>query len=139
MHAFDFALLEGQRLVIRQAGEGLRFRTLDGLDHVMPAAAVMVCDGKKPVSIAGVMGGENSEIRDTTVDVVLESAYWNPSSIRRTAKSLGISTDASQRFERGADPNGVPYALERAAGLSWSLQEVRPEGRFVFKAGRNVS
>jgi len=121
MHAFDYALLEGQRLVIRQAGEGLRFRTLDGLDRVMPAAAVMVCDGKKPVSIAGVMGGENSEIRDTTVDVVLESAYWNPSSIRRTAKSLGISTDASQRFERGADPNGVPYALERAAALVMEL------------------
>ncbi len=117
MHAFDYALLEDARLVIRQAGEGLRFRTLDGQEHDMPPAAVMVCDGKKPVSIAGVMGGENSEIQDSTVDVVLESAYWNPSSIRRTAKALGISTDASQRFERGADPNGVLYALDRATAL----------------------
>ncbi len=117
MHAFDYALLENARLVIRQAGEGLRFRTLDGQEHDMPATAVMVCDGSKPVSIAGVMGGENSEIQDSTVDVVLESAYWNPSSIRRTAKALGISTDASQRFERGADPNGVLYALNRATAL----------------------
>lgn len=117
MHAFDHALLEDARLVIRRAGEGLTFRTLDGVDHAMPESAVMVCDGRKPVSIAGVMGGENSEIRDSTVDVVLESAYWNPASIRRTAKALGISTDASQRFERGADPNGVTYALDRAAAL----------------------
>jgi len=117
MHAFDYALLQESRLVIRQAGEGLRFKTLDGQEHDIPAAAVMVCDGKKPVSIAGVMGGENSEIQDSTVDVVLESAYWNPSSIRRTAKALGLSTDASQRFERGADPNGVMYALDRAAAL----------------------
>ena len=77
----------------------------------------MVCDAEREVSIAGIMGGENSEINDATTDVVLEAAYWNPSSIRRTAKALGISTDASQRFERGADPNGVDYALDRAAGL----------------------
>ncbi len=117
MHAFDHARLEGSRLVIRQAGEGATFRTLDGADHQLPASAVMVCDGAKPVSIAGVMGGENSEINDATVDVVLESAYWNPSSIRRTAKTLGISSDASQRFERGADPNAVMFALDRAAAL----------------------
>ena len=117
MHAFDYALLEDARLVIRQAGDGLKFKTLDGWERDIPPASVMVCDGRKPVSIAGVMGGENSEIRNDTVDVVLESAYWNPSSIRRTAKSLGLSTDASQRFERGADPNGVLYALDRAAAL----------------------
>jgi phenylalanyl-tRNA synthetase beta chain len=117
MHAFDYSLLEEKQLVIRQAGEGLHFRTLDGQARQIPASSVMVCDGKKPVSIAGVMGGENSEIQDTTVDVVLESANWNPSSIRRTAKSLGLSTDASQRYERGADPNVVLYALNRAASL----------------------
>lgn len=117
MHAFDYALLEESRLVIKHAGEGLKFRTLDGWDRDIPPLSVMVCDGRKPVSIAGVMGGENSEIRNETVDVVLESAYWNPSSIRRTAKSLGLSTDASQRFERGADPNAVMFALDRAAAL----------------------
>jgi len=76
-----------------------------------------VCDAEREVSIAGVMGGANSEIGDSTVDVVLESACWDPSSIRRTAKTLGISSDASQRYERGADPNIVPVALDRAAGL----------------------
>ncbi len=92
MHAFDHALLEGRRLVIRRAGSGLRFVTLDGKEHDLPSASMMVCDGRKPVSIAGVMGGANSEIGESTVDVVLEAAYWNPSSIRRTAKALGIST-----------------------------------------------
>ncbi len=117
MHAFDYALLEEQRLVIRRAGSGLRFVTLDGKEHEVPSASMMVCDGKKPVSIAGVMGGANSEIGESTVDVVLEAAYWNPSSIRRTAKAVGISTDASQRFERGADPKAIRFVLDRAAAL----------------------
>lgn len=117
MHAFDYGRLKGGKIIIRQAGPGTAFTTLDGKSHTLPDGAVMVCDAEREVSIAGVMGGENSEISDTTVDVVLESANWNPSSIRKTAKSLGISSDASQRFERGADPNIVPYALDRAAQL----------------------
>lgn len=121
LHAFDHALLERSRIVVRRAGEGQTFTTLDGRTHTLPADAIMVCDGVKPVSVAGVMGGANSEIRDATVDIVLESAYWNPSSIRKTARALGISTDASQRFERGADPNGVRYALDRAAALVLEL------------------
>jgi phenylalanyl-tRNA synthetase beta chain len=117
LHAFDYALLRGGAIVVRQAPAGTRFTTLDGKIHTLPDGAVMVCDAEREVSIAGIMGGANSEINDATVDVVLEAAYWNPSSIRRTAKALGISTDASQRFERGADPNGVEYALDRAAEL----------------------
>jgi len=117
MHAFDHALLDGGALVIQPAGKGVRFTTLDGREHTMPEGAIMICDANKPVSVAGVMGGANSEIRPETVDVVLEGAYWNASSIRRTAKALGVSTDASQRFERGGDPNAVPYALSRAAAL----------------------
>jgi phenylalanyl-tRNA synthetase beta chain len=117
MHAFDYSLLEGRKLVIKPAGEGLKFKTLDGQERQIPPASVMVCDAVKPVSIAGVMGGENSEIQDATVDVVLESANWYPSSIRLTAKALGLSTDASQRYERGADPNIVEYALNRATAL----------------------
>jgi phenylalanyl-tRNA synthetase beta chain len=117
LHAFDYALLKGGTIIVRQAAPGAKFRTLDGKEHDLPPGAVMVCDGEREVSVAGVMGGENSEIRDTTVDAVLEAACWNPASIRRTAKSLGISSDASQRFERGADINGVEYALDRAAGL----------------------
>ena len=117
LHAFDYALLKGGKIIVRQAAPGAKFRTLDGKEHDLPPGAVMVCDGEREVSVAGVMGGENSEIRDTTADVVLEAACWNPANIRRTARSLGISSDASQRFERGADINGVEYALDRAAGL----------------------
>ncbi len=121
LHAFDYALLRGRAIVVRQAAPGARFTTLDGKEHALPDGTVMVCDADREVSIAGVMGGANSEINDATVDVVLEAAYWNPSSIRRTAKTLGISTDASQRFERGADPNGVRYALDRSASLVTEL------------------
>jgi phenylalanyl-tRNA synthetase beta chain len=121
MHAFDYALLRGGKIVIRQAAPGATFTTLDGKEHALPPGSVMVCDAEREVSIAGIMGGANSEIRETTADVVLEAAYWNPASIRRTAKALGISTDASQRFERGADPNCVDYALERAASLILDL------------------
>jgi phenylalanyl-tRNA synthetase beta chain len=121
MHAFDYALLEGGKIVVRQAGDGVKFTTLDDKEHQIPSASVMVCDAVKPVSVAGVMGGANSEIRPDTVDVVLEAAYWNPSSIRRTARALGMSTDASQRFERGADPNAVGFALDRAAAFVLEL------------------
>jgi phenylalanyl-tRNA synthetase beta chain len=117
MHAFDYALLKGSEIVVRQTKGTVSFATLDGKEHKLPPGTVMVCDAQREVSIAGVMGGANSEINDNTVDVVIESAYWNPSSIRRTSKRLGINTDASQRFERGADPNGVMYALNRAAQL----------------------
>ncbi len=121
LHAFDHALLRGGRIVVRCAKGGTPFTTLDGKDHALPAGAVMVCDGEKEVSIAGIMGGANSEISDTTADIVIEAACWNPSSIRKTAKLLGISTDASQRFERGADPGGVRYALDRTAALVLEL------------------
>jgi phenylalanyl-tRNA synthetase beta chain len=117
MHAFDYAQLTGGKIVVRQAAPGAAFTTLDGKSHTLPDGAVMVCDSEREVSVAGVMGGANSEISDTTVDVVIESANWYPSSIRKTAKKLGISSDASQRFERGADPNIVLYALDRAAQL----------------------
>ncbi len=121
MHAFDHAMLRGGTIIIRQATEGTRFTTLDGREHSLPAGTVMVCDAEREVSVAGVMGGANSEISEGTVDIVLESAYWKPASIRKTAKALGIVSDASQRFERGADPQGVRYALDRAAGLVLEL------------------
>ena len=117
LHAFDHALLRGGRIVVRGARGGTPFTTLDGRPHSLPEGAVMVCDAEREVSIAGIMGGANSEISDDTVDIVIEAAYWKPSSIRRTARALGISTDASQRFERGADPNGVRFALDRTAQL----------------------
>ncbi len=117
MHAFDYRLLKGGRIIVRQAAPGTTFTTLDGKSHILPEGAVMVCDAEREVSVAGVMGGANSEINNETSDIVLEAAYWNPPSIRRTAKALGIVSDASQRFERGADPNVIPFALDRAAQL----------------------
>ena len=117
LHAFDYSLLKGGKIIVRQARAGKSFTALDGQKHELPEGAIVVCDEEREVSIAGIMGGANSEISETTADVVLEAACWNPPSIRRTARALGISTDASQRFERGADPNAVPYALNRAAQL----------------------
>ena len=117
MHAFDLNLLRGARIIVRQTAAETPFQTLDGADHRLPAGTVMVCDAVGEVSIAGIMGGANSEIRETTTDVVLESACWHPTAIRRTSKFLGLSTDASQRFERGADIGMVPWALDRAADL----------------------
>ncbi len=117
LHAFDFDTLAGGRIVVRPAGQGERFTTLDSREHELPAGALMICDAERAVAIAGVMGGENSEITDSTTTVLLESAYFDPASVRRTARLLGISTDASYRFERGADINILGYALDRAAAM----------------------
>ena len=117
LHAFDFDNLEENRIVVSTASEGEAFTTLDGKERRMQGDMLMICDGRKPVGIAGVMGGLNSEIEDGTTRVLLESAYFDPISIRRTAKRLGLNTDASHRFERGVDPHGTLYALDRAARL----------------------
>ena len=117
LHAFDYALLLGKRLVVRQREQAGEFTTLDGRTYRVPEGAVMVCDAEREISIAGVMGGANSQIGPTSEDIVIESACWNPSNIRRTAKLIGVSTDASYRFERGVDHGGILYALNRAAQL----------------------
>jgi phenylalanyl-tRNA synthetase beta chain len=117
LHAFDFDLLRGGRIVVRRAGEGEVFTTLDSQQRQLSAADLVICDAEGPVALAGIMGGENSEIRPDTVNILIESAYFNPSTIRRTAKRLGLHTESSHRFERGADVNMVPLALDRAAAL----------------------
>ncbi len=117
LHAFDYDRLAGHEIQVRLSREGEKFITLDGKEHTLPSDVVLICDGEKPVAIGGIMGGENSEVTNDTVNILLESAYFNPVYINRAAKKLGISTDASQRFERGADPNGVIRALDRAAQL----------------------
>ncbi|MCK5099344.1 MAG: phenylalanine--tRNA ligase subunit beta, partial [Desulfobacteraceae bacterium] len=104
-----------------RAGKTLDFTTLDGKEHKLEPDTLMICDGEKSVAIAGVMGGENSEISDSTTKVLVESAYFNPISIRKTAKKTGINTDASHRFERGVDPEGVINALNRAVELMAEL------------------
>ncbi len=117
LHAFDYHKLAENRIVVRRAAEGERLTTLDEIDRELTADMLVIADAEKPVALAGVMGGYDSEITETTCDVLLESAYFNPSSIRATAKALGMSTEASYRFERGADPGVVLTALDRAAAL----------------------
>jgi phenylalanyl-tRNA synthetase beta chain len=117
LHAFDFNRLEEKRIVVRTAAPGFTFTTLDGTGRRMPKDALMICDGKKPVALAGIMGGLNSEVEEDTTDILLESAYFDPMGIRRTSKQLGLTTEASIRFERGIDPNGSLRAAERAADL----------------------
>jgi phenylalanyl-tRNA synthetase beta chain len=103
--------------VVRTAGTGERFVTLDQKERLLDNETLMICDGKKPVAIGGVMGGLNSEITQATTRVLIESAYFNPAGIRRTSKKLGLKTEASFRFERGVDPRGTVRALDRAASL----------------------
>ncbi len=117
LHAFDYDRLAENRIVVRTAGEGERFHTLDGKERVLTADMLMICDGEKPVAVGGVMGGMNSEIGETTTRVLIESAYFDPVSIRKTSKKLGLATDASHRFERGVDPERTVVALNRAAQL----------------------
>jgi phenylalanyl-tRNA synthetase beta chain len=121
LHAFDFDHLAGHRIVVRTAAEGEPFTTLDQKERRLSDRMLMICDGEKPVAVGGVMGGLNSEIEDTTTRVLIESACFDPVSVRRTSKALGLNTDASHRFERGVDPDGTLFALDRAAGLMAEL------------------
>ncbi|SCA62571.1 Phenylalanine--tRNA ligase beta subunit [Chlamydiales bacterium SCGC AG-110-P3] len=117
LHAFDYDKVDGHRIEVRSAQDGERFVTLDGEEQVLQDGDLLICDGKTPVAIGGVMGGQNSEVSDTTVNVLLESAYFDPRRVRRTARRLGLLTESSARFERGADPCNVIAALDRAAEL----------------------
>ena len=117
LHAFDFDRLAENRIVVRVAKEGETFTTLDQKDRRLDSEMLMICDGEKSVAIGGVMGGMNSEVEETTTRVLLESAYFDPVSIRKTSKKTGLTTDASHRFERGVDPQGTITALHRVAQL----------------------
>ncbi len=117
LHAFDYNNIAKSKIEVKRAGSDIEFKTLDGKSHTLDPDMLMICDGERPVGIAGVMGGENSEILDSTTKVLVESAYFNPISIRRTAKRSGINTDASHRFERGVDPASTKDVLKRAVLL----------------------
>jgi len=121
LHAFDYDLLEDHKIIVRHAKAGEKFTTLDEKEHTLTDTSLLICDGKKPVALAGVMGGLNSEISNDTINVLLESAYFDPINTRKTSKTVGISTDSSQRFERGVDPEGQIYAVERATQLIYKL------------------
>lgn len=121
LHAFDFDQIAGRKIVVRLSEGNEPFRTLDSRDWILPDGTLLICDAERPVAIAGVMGGENSEVTDSTVNVLIESAYFDPSTIRRASKKLGIQTDSSYRFERGVDPQGQVWAAARAAQLIQEL------------------
>lgn len=113
LHAFDLSRLEGGTIRVRTARAGERIRTLDSMDRPLSADTLCICDSERPVAVAGVMGGEDSEVSAGTTDLLLECALFQPASIRSTRKRLGLSTDASYRYERGVDPEGMERALRR--------------------------
>ncbi len=136
LHAFDYDVLRQGKIVVARARQGEKFQTLDGMERALDSEMLMINDGEGPVAIAGVMGGMNSEISLSTTRVLLESAYFSQSSIRRTSKKLGLSTEASYRFERGADWENTVSAIARACSLieqlaggkiSGSLKDVYPK------------
>jgi len=121
LHAFDLSRLKQRKIIVRRAKPGEPLRTLDGVDRILSRDNLVIADGTHPVALAGVMGGEESEISPSTKAVLLESAWFEPVSIRRTSKSQGLHTEASHRFERGADIDMAPVALDRTAALIQEL------------------
>ena len=117
LHAFDLAKLTESRIIVRCAEKDETITTLDGVERNLDKEMLVIADARRPVAVAGVMGGEDSEISNATTDVLIESAYFDPASVRRTAKLLGLHTEASHRFERGTDPEGVSQAQERCVAL----------------------
>ncbi|MFZ0391136.1 MAG: phenylalanine--tRNA ligase subunit beta [Calditrichia bacterium] len=117
LHAFDFDRIAGSEIIVRESREGEMFTTLDEKKRTLRPQTVLICNAKEPVAIGGIMGGLNSEVSSQTRNILLESAWFQPESIQRSARYLNLSTEASQRFARGADPDNVIYAQDRAAAL----------------------
>lgn len=115
LHCFDVAKIAGNKIVVKNAKEGEKFVTLDGVEHTLDSRDLMICNTEAPMCIAGVFGGLDSGVTEATTDVFLESAYFNPTSVRKTARRHGLNTDSSFRFERGVDPNNTLYVLKLAA------------------------
>lgn len=122
LHAFDRNVL-GEKIVVKKATEGAKFTTLDGVEHTLSAEDLMITNGEKNLCMAGVFGGQEAGVTNKTTSIFLEAAYFNPVTIRKTAKRHGLNTDASFRFERGVDPNKVAFAMKRAASLIAELGE----------------
>lgn len=117
LHAFDAAKIKGGKLLVRMAEEGERITTLDAVERKLTANMAVIADTERPLVVAGVMGSVDAEVDVTTTDIVLEAAYFEPTSVRATSRKLGLSSDSSYRFERGVDPKGVVYASLRAVDL----------------------
>ncbi|MDC1107091.1 phenylalanine--tRNA ligase subunit beta, partial [Prolixibacteraceae bacterium] len=121
LHAFDMSMIKGNKIVVDTLPQGVKFTTLDEVERELDQKDLMICNDSEGMCIAGVFGGLDSGVKNTTTDIFLESAYFNPVYVRKTARRHGLSTDSSFRFERGVDPNGNEYALKRAALL---IQEI---------------
>lgn len=117
LHAFDYNLVEGKQIIVKNAKQGDKFITLDGKERELNEKILLICDASKPVALAGIMGGENSEIKQDTKNVFIESAFFDPVQTRKSSKFLGLQTDSSYRFERGVDIDITEWAANRAAEL----------------------
>lgn len=117
LHCFDLAKVKGEKIVVRTCPQGTKFTTLDGVERSLDSRDLMICNAEEPMCIAGVFGGLDSGVTDTTTDIFIESAYFNPTSVRKTARRHGLSTDSSFRYERGTDPNATLWAVKLAALL----------------------
>lgn len=117
MHAYDMSTIAGNKIVVRKAADGEKFQTLDGQERVLDSSMLMICDGEKPVGIAGIMGGENSKITDDVTTMLFEAATFDGTNIRKSTKKLGLRTDASGKFEKGLDPENAMAAMDRACQL----------------------
>ena len=131
LHCFDVAKIAGGKVIVKNATEGTKFVTLDGVEHTLDGRDLMICNTEEPMCIAGVMGGLESGVTEATTDVFLESAYFNPTTVRKSARRHGLNTDASFRYERGVDPNGCMYILKLAALLVQELAGGEVAGEVV--------
>jgi phenylalanyl-tRNA synthetase beta chain len=123
LHAFDFDRLIEKRIIVRNARANETITTLDGKSHYLTEETLLVCDAQRPIAVAGIMGSLDTEVTETTTTILLESAYFEPSQIRRTCKRMDIRSEASYRFERGVDPNGILEALARATAFICQIAE----------------
>lgn len=148
LHCFDLAKVKDEKIVVRTCPAGTKFTTLDGVERTLDSADLMICDAEKPMCIAGVFGGKDSGVTETTTDVFVESAYFNPTRVRKTARRHGLNTDASFRYERGTDPNITIYAAKLAALLiqevaggeiCGELQDIYPERIEPFKVALDLN
>lgn len=131
MHAFDYNTIEDKKIIVRRATEGEKFQTLDGQERIMDSNILMICDGKKPIGIAGIMGGENSKITDDVTTMVFEAACFDGTNTRLSGKRLGMRTDAQAKFEKGLDPNNAMEAMNRACQLVEELGAGEVVGGYV--------
>ena len=136
LHAFDYSLLKSATIIVRRARDGETIATIDGIVRNLTPSDLVIADGKKPVAIAGVMGGFESEVTGKTKRILLESAWFDPISIRRTSRRLALRTDAAIRFERGVDPNGIVRAVHRVAHLVRELRCGTPKPAIALNRAR---